>query len=89
MFGKKQLRFIALFALLGLVAVHVPVVKLEGSLAAFTLFDFFAPIAGGFIGALPGVISVLTVQVIRVLTSGGFGAWGEPLQWRWRSGELA
>lgn len=67
---KKQLFFIGLFVLVGLAVLQIPVAQLEGSRAKFTVYDAFAPIAGAFIGTLPGVIAVFTVNFLNFLTQG-------------------
>ena len=54
----KNIWFIVIFTGLGFFALQVPVTQLAGSKATFTLFDFFGPIATGFIGVLPGVTAV-------------------------------
>ena len=59
-----------LFAVLGFVALQVPVAKLEGSKAAFTLFDLFAPIATGFLGGLWGVVAVAGMELINIIVKG-------------------
>ena len=59
-----------LLAVLGLIALQIPVAKLEGSKAAFTVFDLFAPIASGFIGTWLGVLAVAIMQVINFLVHG-------------------
>jgi len=38
------------------------VAELIGSQAKFTFFDAFAPIAGAFIGSIPGIIVVILMQ---------------------------
>lgn len=62
---QKKLFFLALFSILGFVSLQIPFNKLAGSNISFTLFDFFAPIAGAFLGPLFGVISVLGVEVVN------------------------
>ncbi|MBI2552139.1 hypothetical protein HYW17_02465 [Candidatus Uhrbacteria bacterium] len=69
-FTKRNILFIALFAVLGLLALQVPVTQLAGSKAKFTLFDFFGPVATGFIGTLPGIIAVFLMQFINFLIHG-------------------
>lgn len=64
---KKKLFFLVLFSLLGYGALQVPFNKLAGSNVSFTLFDFFAPIAGAFLGPLYGIISVFGVMLINNL----------------------
>ena len=69
-FTKQNLIFIALFTILGFLALQVPFTQLLGSKARFTLFDFFGPIATGFIGTLPGIISVFLMQFLNFLLHG-------------------
>ncbi len=64
---QKKLFFLALFTLVGFGSLQIPFNKLAGSNVSFTLFDFFAPIAGAFLGPLFGVLSVLTVEVTNNL----------------------
>ena len=52
-----------MFAVFGFIALQIPVAKLEGSRAAFTLFDLFGPVAGAFLGGLGGVIAVAMTQL--------------------------
>ncbi|TSC75891.1 MAG: Uncharacterized protein G01um101430_61 [Parcubacteria group bacterium Gr01-1014_30] len=67
---KKNLLFIAIFALIGFAALQIPVAQLEGSKAKFTVYDAFAPIAGAFIGSVPGVIAVFLMQFFNFLVKG-------------------
>lgn len=67
---KKALIFIAIFAIAGFIALQIPVAQLEGSRAKFTVYDLFAPIAGSFIGSIPGVIAVFLMQVVNFLVHG-------------------
>lgn len=64
---NKVLVFFVLFSILGFASLQVPVNKLAGSNVSFTLFDFFAPIAGAFLGPLFGIISVFGVMVTNNL----------------------
>lgn len=64
---EKKLIFLALFATLGFVSLHIPFTKLAGSNVSFTLFDFFGPIAGAFLGPVLGVVSVLLVEFTDLL----------------------
>lgn len=64
---KKKLFFLALFTLIGFASLQVPFNKLAGSNVSFTLFDFFAPIAGAFLGPVFGIISVLTMEIGNML----------------------
>lgn len=43
---KKNLLFIAIFTLVGFIALQIPVTQLEWSNAKFTVYDAFAPVAG-------------------------------------------
>lgn len=67
---KRNLIFIAIFAFVGFVALQIPVAQLEGSRAKFTVYDAFAPIAGAFIGSIPGVIAVFLMQFFNFLAHG-------------------
>jgi hypothetical protein len=67
---KKNLTFIAIFAVFGFLALQVPVTQLVGSEVKFTVYDAFAPIAGSFIGAVPGVIAVFFMQFFNFLIHG-------------------
>ena len=67
---KKNLLFIAVFVILGFIALQIPVTQLEGSRAKFTVYDAFAPIAGSFIGSVPGVIAVFLMQFFNFLAHG-------------------
>jgi len=69
-FTKKNLLFLAIFTLLGFIALQVPFTTLIGSKVKFTLFDFFAPMASGFIGTLPGLVAVFLMQFINFLAHG-------------------
>lgn len=64
--NQKRLFFLALFIILGFLSLQIPFNKLAGSNVSFTLFDFFAPIAGTFLGPLFGIISVFAVEVINM-----------------------
>lgn len=67
---KKNLLFIAIFAIVGFIALQIPVAQLEGSRVKFTIYDAFAPIAGSFIGSIPGVIAVFLMQFFNFLVHG-------------------
>lgn len=67
---KKNLFFVAIFAIVGFIALQIPVAQLEGSRAKFTIYDSFAPIAGSFIGSIPGVIAVFLMQLFNFLVLG-------------------
>lgn len=67
---KKNLLFIAIFALVGFIALQIPVAQLEGSKAKFTVYDAFAPVAGSFIGSIPGVTAVFLMQLSNFFVHG-------------------
>lgn len=69
-FTKKNVLFIIIFAVLGFIALQIPITQLEGSKAKFMLYDAFAPVAGAFIGTLPGVIAVFFMQFVNFLAHG-------------------
>ncbi|MBI2019372.1 hypothetical protein HYS95_01740 [Candidatus Daviesbacteria bacterium] len=64
---QKKLFFLALFSIVGFAALQIPFNKVMGSNVSFTLFDFFAPIAGAFLGPVFGIISVFGVLVTNML----------------------
>lgn len=68
---KEKLLSLSLFTLLGLLALQIPFTRLLGSNVKFTLFDFLAPTLGTFLGTVPGIISVLTMQLINLILHGG------------------
>lgn len=67
---KKNFLFIIIFAIVGFIALQIPVAQLEGSRVKFTIYDAFAPIAGAFIGSIPGVIAVFLMQFFNFLLHG-------------------
>lgn len=69
-FSKKNLLFVFIFAVLGFIALQIPVAQLEGSKAKFMIYDAFAPVAGAFIGSLPGVVAVFLMQFLNFLAHG-------------------
>lgn len=69
-FSKRNVLFVVIFALLGLAALQAPFTQIVGSKVKFTLFDFFGPIASGFIGLWPGVIAVFLMQLANFLLHG-------------------
>jgi hypothetical protein len=66
MFNKKiqkRIIFLIIFALIGFVVMQIPFVQLVGSKVKFTLFDFFGPMAGAFLGSVWGVAAVALMQL--------------------------
>ena len=67
---KKNMLFITIFVILGFIALQIPVAQLAGSKVKFTIYDALAPVAGSFIGSIPGVIAVFFVQFFNFLVRG-------------------
>lgn len=64
---QKKLFFLVLFTIVGFISLQVPFNNLVGSNVSFSLFDFFGPIAGAFLGPVFGIVSVLTVEITNML----------------------
>lgn len=65
---KKLILTTLILLLLGFLALQVPFsVLIGGQDQHFSLFDFMAPALGGFIGSIPGVVSVIGVKAINAL----------------------
>lgn len=64
---QKKLIFLALFTIVAFASLQAPFNKLAGSNVSFTLFDFFAPIAGAFLGPVYGMVSVFGVLITNNL----------------------
>ncbi|OGI82691.1 hypothetical protein A3I95_01875 [Candidatus Nomurabacteria bacterium RIFCSPLOWO2_02_FULL_44_12] len=69
-FTKKKVLFIIIFTVLGFIALQIPITQLEGSKAKFMVYDAFAPVAGAFIGTLPGVVAVFLMQFVNFVVHG-------------------
>ena len=69
---KQQSLIVLISVMVGLVSLQIPLSKLVGSGASFTLFDFIAPTLGAFFGIIPAVAAVLITHVINTLMHGGF-----------------
>ena len=67
---RNKLIFFTGFTLLGILALHVPLMKLAGASVNFTLFDAFAPIAGAFLGTAVGAAAVLIMQGFHFVANG-------------------
>ncbi|OGF20392.1 hypothetical protein A2Y83_02750 [Candidatus Falkowbacteria bacterium RBG_13_39_14] len=67
---KKNLLFIVIFVIFGFIALQIPVTQVVGSKAKFTFYDAFAPVAGSFIGSIPGAIAVFLLQFLNFLFRG-------------------
>jgi hypothetical protein len=46
--------------------------QLIGADVSFTLFDFFAPVAGAFLGGLTGIFSVLLVSIVNFVANDSY-----------------
>lgn len=64
---RSKLSFICLFFLIGLIALQIPFTRLLGGNVKFTLYDFLAPTAGSFLATIPGLLTVLLIQLINFL----------------------
>lgn len=70
---KNKIFALALFVILGLLALQLPINNLAGSGAKFTLFDLFAPVSGAFLGTPLGLAAVLLMQVFNLAFHGFAG----------------
>ncbi len=63
-FTKKGSIFLILFSALALIGMNINFSKLVGAESQFfTLFQFFGPVAGSFLGPIVGALSVLIAQL--------------------------
>ena len=69
---SKKLYFWLVFTVAGLIFSQIKFTQLAGANISFTLFDFFAPVAGAFLGGLFGITSVLAVSLVNFLTNGSY-----------------
>lgn len=67
--GEKLIA-LAVFVVLGIVALQIPVNNLAGSGARFTLFDLIAPTGGAFLGSWLGVVAVFLMGVVNLIFGG-------------------
>lgn len=63
-FNKKTI-FITIFVAIGLLSMQFKFTQIIGSDLKFSLFDFYGPIAGAFIGSIAGLVTVLAMQVVN------------------------
>src|SRR3989338_1253558 len=69
--SRNKAIFTVLFVLIGFLAMKVPFSQLVGAEnIRFSLFDFYGPIAGAFIGSLWGVATVVIMQLINWAVNG-------------------
>lgn len=62
-----KILFVVLFTIIGYILLQFPFTKIMGSSQAFTGFDFFAPMSGGFLGGIPAAISVIAVRFFNTI----------------------
>ena len=67
---SKKLIFILIFTIVGFILLQIPVNNVVGSKVSFTLFDLFAPIAGGFLGSVVGIVSVFLMEITNFFFKG-------------------
>ena len=68
--SKKGLVFLALFTVLALVGMQINFSSIIGQeIQFFTLYQFFGPIAGGFLGIF-GAVAVLGAQIVNYVLVG-------------------
>jgi hypothetical protein len=76
LFTKKRLIFLVIFAVLVLVGKNINFAPLVGAENQFfTLFQFFGPIPGAFLGSVFGVIAILIAQLIDFVVVGKEVTW--------------
>lgn len=63
----KQILFIILFTVVGLILLQIPFTAIVGSKQNFSFFDFMASSSGGFLGGIWGGLSVLLVKFIDII----------------------
>lgn len=68
--SKNKIVLAAIFSIAGLILSQISFTKLAGSTLSFTLFDFFAPTAGAFLGGPIGIVSVLVVNFVNFALKG-------------------
>lgn len=67
--NQKKVLFAIIFSIIGFILLQIKFTKLAGSNVSFTVFDFFAPIAGAFLGGPLGIASVLLVNLVNLFVS--------------------
>lgn len=69
-FPKDKFISLAIFVILGFIALQVPFSQLAGSKVKFTLFDLFAPASGAFLGSGFGILAVFLMQIVNLAFHG-------------------
>lgn len=62
----KKVYFLLFFIIFGLISQQIKFTQLVGADVKFTLFDFFAPVAGAFLGGALGILTVLFLSLINL-----------------------
>ena len=62
---SEKIIFTGFFILLGYIALQIPFTRLLGANVKFTLYDFIAPAMGAFLSTIPGILTVLLIQLIN------------------------
>src|SRR3989344_36007 len=71
LFSKKRIIFLLLFVIMVFIGNRINFSALIGAENQFfTLFQFFGPIAGSFLGPFFGIISVLGAELVDFLLAG-------------------
>lgn len=71
LFSKKRIIFLAVFALMIFIGSRINFSAVVGADSQFfTLFQFFGPIAGGFLGPIFGAVAVLVSQAADFFIAG-------------------
>jgi hypothetical protein len=70
---KNKIFLTVFFTVFGIIALQIPFSIVLGSNTKFTLFDYFAPSTGAFLGTIPGIISVFMIQIINIIIHGNNG----------------
>ncbi|OGK19908.1 hypothetical protein A3C23_04370 [Candidatus Roizmanbacteria bacterium RIFCSPHIGHO2_02_FULL_37_13b] len=66
----QKIYLIGIFSIVGFILSQIVFTKLVGSNVSFTLFDFFAPTSGAFLGGYLGIATVLIVNVVNFVIKG-------------------
>lgn len=67
---KKKILFTIIFAAIGFLAMQIKFTQIVGSNLKFSLFDFYGPIAAGFVGSVWGLITVILMQLVNWIVHG-------------------
>lgn len=61
----RQISLLSLFIIIGFALMQIPFTKIIGSNLKFSLFDFYGPIAGAFVGSIWGLVTVGIMQLVN------------------------